>query len=63
MRKLLMFSLLALLTASATGCMSSNPCGGGWHPGALFGRHPNECCCESQMAHPVYSQGGGGCCQ
>ena len=34
MRKLLMLSLLALLTASATGCISSNPCGG-WHPGAL----------------------------
>ena len=60
MRKLLMLALLALLTASTTGCMS-NPCGG-WHPGALLGmnRHPAECCCyEHSMAAPVYSQGCG----
>jgi hypothetical protein len=59
MRKLLLLSLLALLTAGATGCMS-NPCGG-WHPGALLGRHPAECCCHesTMMSAPVYQQGCG----
>jgi len=61
MRKLLMLSLLALLTAGATGCISSNPCGG-WHPGALFERRQAaECCCQPVMSAPVMQQGS--CCQ
>ncbi len=62
MRKLLMLSLLVLLTAGATGCISSNPCGG-WHPGALLGinRRSADCCCEPVMSAPVMQQGA--CCQ
>jgi hypothetical protein len=61
MRKLLMLSLLALLTASATGCISSNPCGGGWHPGSMLFGNRHDCCCEHTMSAPAYTQGG--CCQ
>jgi hypothetical protein len=38
MRKLLLLSLLTILTAGVTGC-ASDPCGGGWHPGYFLGRN------------------------
>lgn len=62
MRKILMLSLLALVCAGASGCISTNPCSPGWHPGALFQRHPAaECCCDPCMSAPVVQSAP--CCQ
>lgn len=62
MRKFLMLMLLALVCAGASGCMSGNPCGQGWHPGAMFQHNQtNGCCCESSyMSAPVMQAP---CCQ
>jgi hypothetical protein len=52
MRKLLILSILALLTAGASGCAGRNSCGESWRPGYyLFGagrshnqQNQNQCC-------------------
>jgi hypothetical protein len=68
MRKLLILSILVLLTAGATGCVGQNPCGGTtWRPGYyLFGLGRNNQpthadCCDPSGSAPVMTAAP--CCQ
>jgi hypothetical protein len=59
MRKLLILSTLTLLTASAVGCTSRNPCGESWRPGYyLFGAGRNN-----YTGYNNYQPAGGDCCE
>lgn len=73
MRKLLILSVLVVMAAGATGCVSQNPCGGNsWRPGYyLFGLGRNQqptqadACCDpcggGAMAAPMMTAAP--CCQ